>query len=78
MNPKINNKYNSRIFRLIPYIVMTMIAILLAVRAKYGFIWSDEPFYFSTANRFLQGDKPIIDEWYTAQIYSILIVCNIS
>ncbi|WP_026503694.1 hypothetical protein [Butyrivibrio sp. NC3005] len=57
-----------------PYCILIVVAIVLAWRAKYGFIWSDEPFYFSTANRFVQGDRPIIDEWYTAQVYSILLV----
>lgn len=58
----------------ISYCIMIMVAGILFWRAKYGFIWSDEPYYFETAYRFMQGDKPIINDWYTAQIYSVILV----
>lgn len=41
---------------------------LLLWRSRFGFIWSDEPYYFETANRFIQGDMPIVNDWYTAQV----------
>lgn len=59
---------------LIAYLIIMVVAIVLFWRANYGFIWSDEPYYFETAYRFLQGDKPIVNDWYTAQIYSVLLV----
>ena len=54
--------------------MLLAIGVILAWRAQYGFIWSDEPYYFETAYRFLQGDIPIVNDWYTAQIYSVLLI----
>ena len=55
-------------------LLLTIIFIILLVRSRYGFIWSDEPYYFSEAFRFLKGDAPIADDWYTTQLYSVLLI----
>ena len=68
----INRKQN--ISEIIPYLLLTVVFILLLWRSRFGFIWSDEPYYFETANRFMQGDLPIVNDWYTAQIFSVLLV----
>lgn len=68
------NIQSEKIKDLFAYLIITLLAAILLWRAKYGFIWSDEPYYFETAYRFLQGDKPIVNDWYTAQIYSVLLV----
>ena len=57
-----------------PYIILFDFFVFLLWRSQYGFIWSDEPYYFETAYRFIQGDIPIVNDWYTSQIYSVLLV----
>ena len=59
---------------LISYSVITAVTVLMIWRAKYGFIWSDEPYYFVTAYRFVLGDIPVINDWNTGQVYSILLI----
>ena len=44
----------------------------LAVRALYGFCWSDESFYLTFAQRLWNGQKLILDEWHPVQFYSVL------
>ena len=58
----------------VSYAFIVAVAILLIWRAKYGFIWSDEPYYFVTAYRFVLGDIPVINDWNTSQVYSILLI----
>ena len=55
-------------------LLLTIVFIILLGRSRYGFIWSDEPYYFSEAFRFLKGDAPIADDWYTTQLYSVLLI----
>lgn len=59
---------------LISYSVITAVTVLMIWRVKYGFIWSDEPYYFATAYRFVLGDIPVINDWNTGQVYSILLI----
>lgn len=54
--------------------LLTIVFLILLGRSRYGFIWSDEPYYFSEAFRFLEGDAPIADDWYTTQLYSVLLI----
>ena len=46
---------------------------VLAVRALYGFCWSDESFYLTFAQRLWNGQKLILDEWHPVQFYSVLL-----
>ena len=51
---------------------LTAAAVVLAVRAMYGFCWSDESFYLTFAQRLWNGQKLILDEWHPVQFYSAL------
>lgn len=42
--------------------LIILYGIILLIRAKYGFIWSDEGHYFAVSWRFVQGDLPLIHE----------------
>ena len=48
--------------------------LLLLWRAFLGFCWTDEAFYISTADRFLRGDIPLVDEWFRTQLSSTVMV----
>lgn len=50
--------------------VLAALAVLLAVRAFYGFCWSDESFYLTFAQRLWNGQQLILDEWHPVQFYS--------
>ncbi len=57
-----------------PMILLILCALILVVRAFYGFCWSDETFYYSISYRFLQGDAPFYEEWYPTQLNSIFLI----
>ena len=59
---------------LISYSVITAVTVLMIWRVKYGFFWLDESYYFATAYRFVLGDIPVINDWNTGQVYSILLI----
>ncbi|MDO4192501.1 MAG: hypothetical protein Q4D24_04285 [Erysipelotrichaceae bacterium] len=54
--------------------LIILYGIILLIRAKYGFIWSDEGHYFAVSWRFVQGDLPLIHEWHVSQLHSILLI----
>ena len=54
--------------------LIILYGIILLVRAKYGFIWSDEGHYFAVSWRFVQGDLPLVHEWHVSQLHSILLI----
>ncbi len=41
---------------------------------RNGFLFADEGSYFSYAERFVHGDRPLVDEWHVAQ-FSGLLLC---
>lgn len=51
---------------------LVLLGAVLAVRAFYGFCWSDESFYLTFAQRLWNGQKLILDEWHPVQFYSVL------
>ena len=51
---------------------LALLAAVLAVRALYGFCWSDESFYLTFAQRLWNGQKLILDEWHPVQFYSVI------
>lgn len=53
-------------------ILLCLLTIALAVRARYGFCWSDESFYLTFAQRLWNGQQLILDEWHPVQFYSTL------
>ncbi len=48
--------------------------LILLWRSFKGFCWTDESFYVSTADRFVRGAIPLVDEWYRTQLSSIVMV----
>lgn len=48
--------------------VWLLSVIVLVIRARYTFSWSDETFYLTIAHRFATGSRMFVDEWYTSQI----------
>lgn len=59
---------------LIGLIALLPIVVLLFVRNRYSFCWSDESFYIALVHRLYLNGKPFIDEWNPAQFYSVLFV----
>lgn len=51
---------------------LVLLGVVLAVRAFYGFCWSDESFYLTFAQRLWNGQRLILDEWHPVQFYSVL------
>lgn len=56
------------------YLIFFLITIGLLVRGRYGFCWTDEAYYVSAANRFLNGDRIITDDWYLSQLFSLIVL----
>ena len=56
------------------YIVFAVCTVIMLVRAQFGFCWTDESFYISTADRFYRGDIPLVGEWFRTQMSSVLIL----
>lgn len=56
------------------YIGFGISFILLIFRAFKGFAWNDECFYIATANRFFLGDRVLVDDWYHAQSFCVIIL----
>ena len=75
-----NNTANGKRYRrrklqaCIPYVLLTLFAVLLLVRAFYSFCSSDEPFYFSTAYRFFRGDSIFLHDWFPTQLSGVLLL----
>ncbi len=44
---------------------------LLTVRN--GFFFADESFYITMAERFVHGDRPLVDEWHISQLFGLLL-----
>lgn len=65
------NKKNGLLIGLIALLPMV---VLLFVRNRYSFCWSDESFYIALVHRLYLNGKPFIDEWNPAQFYSVLFV----
>lgn len=56
------------------YACLLICFLVLLWRSFKGFCWTDESFYISTADRFIKGDIPLVDEWFRTQMSSILMV----
>ena len=64
---------NTKYTKIIPYITLILISIILLSNMFYGFTWTDEGLYLSNVHRFLQGDRPLIDDWTPTQFYTPLL-----
>ena len=58
---------------LVGMIVLSMIAVLLIIRAHYGMDVTDETLYLAMAKRFVEGDMIFKDEWNTCQLFGLLL-----
>lgn len=61
----------------IKYVPVTLILlsfIMLLIRARYSFCWSDESFYLAVTSRFYNGDRIFFDEWFPTQLSSLLLL----
>lgn len=56
------------------YILFGAVAVLLILRAFYGFDWSDETYYAALPYRFALGDRLFIDSWDIHQTSAMLLV----
>ena len=56
------------------YVVMLLCFAALLWRSFYGFCWTDESFYVSTADRFCRGVVPLVGEWYRTQLSSVVMI----
>ena len=63
------NKYLS----LLPYIIIALFSAILINNMFYGFSWTDEGLYLSNVQRYLSGDRFLIDDWTPTQFYEPLI-----
>ncbi len=53
--------------------VLMLFGIILLIRSKYSFCWSDESFYLTFAQRLWNGQQLIVDEWHPTQFYSVIL-----
>lgn len=58
----------------IPYIILSLCAVCLIIRAFFGFCSSDEPFYISTAKRLFEGDLIFVHDWFPTQLSSLILL----
>ena len=56
------------------YFVFGIIGIYLIYRVRYGYASIDEAFYIENVYRFVQGDKFFIDDWFSGQLWSFLML----
>ena len=63
-------KENSK--KIISYIAILLFSCFLFSRARYGYIYNDEPFILTLAHRLLKGDALLCDEWHPTQLTGYL------
>ncbi|MBQ9283320.1 MAG: hypothetical protein IJ207_14170 [Treponema sp.] len=63
------NKYCS----LLPYAIIAVFSAILINNMFYGFSWTDEGLYLSNVQRYLSGDRFLIDDWTPTQFYEPLL-----
>ena len=54
-------------------IILSLLGVILALRNRFSFSWSDEAFYMAEVHRLYLGDKPLVDDWNPAQFYAVII-----
>lgn len=67
MNEHIKKQY-------LPFLLLGLCTVILLIKTQYSFCWSDETFYASTTNRFLQGDGIFLHEWFPTQLVSLILM----
>ena len=65
-------KRNERIEKMVAVVVLVIAALFMLNRAKYGYIYNDEPFILTLSHRLIRGDVFLYDEWQPAQLTGFL------
>lgn len=73
-NMEMDIKMKKRIKRAAPYMIIGFCSLLILMRCFYSFTWSDESLYLNLVHRFWLGERMIVDEWYTAQLSTPLLL----
>lgn len=71
---KPDKKVNHFLCDFIPILILAACSIGLFIRSFYSFSWSDESFYLTLAHRFWLGERVIVDEWFTTQLSTLLLL----
>lgn len=53
--------------------LLALLSLVLAMRAFFGFCWSDESFYLTFSDRLWKGQQLMIDEWHPVQLYAVMV-----
>lgn len=67
---KLFEKYRYSLFG----IITILVSVLLFWKCQYGYVTLDEAFYPTIANRFLQGDKILFEEWSNTQLSALVLM----
>ena len=65
-------KRNERIEKIVAVGVLVIAALFMLNRAKYGYIYNDEPFILTLSHRLIRGDVFLYDEWQPTQLTGFL------
>ena len=65
-------KRNERIEKMVAVGVLVIAALFMLNRAKYGYIYNDEPFILTLSHRLIKGDVFLYDEWQPTQLTGFL------
>ena len=65
-------KRNERIKKMVAVGVLIIAALFMLNRAKYGYIYNDEPFILTLSHRLIKGDVFLYDEWQPTQLTGFL------
>lgn len=65
-------KRNERIGKMVAVGVLVIAALFMLNRAKYGYIYNDEPFILTLSHRLIKGDAFLYDEWQPTQLTGFL------
>lgn len=65
-------KRNERIGKIVAVVVLIIAALFMLNRAKYGYIYNDEPFILTLSHRLIKGDVFLYDEWQPTQLTGFL------
>lgn len=57
---------------LIPVFILAISCIILLIKSRYSFCWSDETLYSAISGRFYNGDSLFYHEWFPTQLSSVL------
>lgn len=65
-------KRYERIKKMVAVGVLIIAALFMLNRAKYGYIYNDEPFILTLSHRLIKGDVFLYDEWQPTQLTGFL------